>query len=139
MPMMECTELRIGAAEATLLQLRYRGIPEPDSWTYRPYSVVRLTGTGQQKGYGYPQCTWAWEALDQLSISKFLDFFSCDTDASVEVYISTYTDTGRMRTTTDYSGYMQRPVDGEGKTMFPGSGGNVSQNVTIAFTHLTAA
>ena len=31
MPMMECTELRIGAAEATLLQLRYRGIPEPDS------------------------------------------------------------------------------------------------------------
>ena len=139
MAMMECTELRIGASAATLLQLRYRGIPEPDSWTYRPYSVLRTAGTGQTKGYGYARTSWTWEALDQMSLGKFLDFFSCDTDASVQVYISTYTDTGRMRSTSDYTAYMQRPVDGEGKQMYPGSGGNVSQNVTINFTHLEAA
>lgn len=139
MAMMECTDIRIGATAATLLELRYRGIPEPDDWTYRPYSVVRTAGTGQQKGYGYPQCTWSWEALDQLSISRFLDFFACDTDASVLVYITAYTDVGRSRETADYTAYMARPVDGEGKAMYPGSRGNVSQNVTIAFTHLEAA
>jgi hypothetical protein len=137
--MMECTDLRIGATAATLLFLRYRGIPDPDEWTYRPYSVVRTDGNGQPKGFGFRGATWSWEALDQMSISKLLDFFAADTDASVQVFISTYTDTGRMRSTSDYTAYMQRPVDGEGMAMFPGSSGKVKQNVTITFTHLEAA
>ena len=139
MAMMQCTELRIGASAATLAYLRYRGIPDPDEWTYVPYSIVRTAGTGEQKGYGYPTCSWSWEALDQNSIHVLLDFFSAATDASVLVYISTYTDTGRKRTTSDYTAYMQRPVDGEGKSMYPGSLGQVSQDVTLNFTHLEAA
>jgi hypothetical protein len=139
MPMMECTELRIGATAATLLYLRYRGIPEPDGWTYTPYAIVRTTGTGAQKGYGYPTASWSWEALDQASLGALLDFFAAGTAASAQVYISTYTDTGRRRTTSNYTAYMQRPVDGEGKEMYPGSSGKVSRDVTLNFTHLEAA
>jgi hypothetical protein len=139
MAMMECTDLRIGTSVATLQYLRHRGIEEPDVWTYVPYSVQRVTGTGEVKSYGYPGATWTWERLDQASLSVLLAFFSAATDASVQVYISTYTDTGRRRTTTDYTAYMLRPLDGEGKLMYPGSAGKVSENVTIAFTHLEAA
>ena len=139
MAMMECTDLRIGTSVALLHYLRNRGIPEPDEWTYHPYTMLRTAGTGEIKGYGYPTASWTWEVLDQASINTFLDFFSAATDASVQVYISTYTDTGRRRTTSDYTAYMQRPVDGEGKSMVPGSGGNVSQNVTLSFTHMEAA
>lgn len=139
MAMMECTELRIGTSVAALQYLRHRGIPEPDAWTYVPYSITRVAGTGEIKGYGYPGATWTWEALDQASLNTLLDFFSAATDASVQVYISTYTETGRSRTTTDYTAYMQRPTDGDGKAMYPGSAGKVWQDVTISFTHLEAA
>jgi hypothetical protein len=139
MPTTQCTELRIGASAATLLYLRYRGIPDPDGWTYTPYSITRTDGNGQQKGYGYPTATWTWETLGQMPVGKLLDFFAANTDASVQVYISTYTDTGNTRSTTDYTAYMQRPVDGEAKEMFPGSGGNVFRDVTVTFTHLEAA
>jgi len=139
MPMMECTDLRIGAAAVNLHYLRHRGIPNPDDWTYKPYTITRQTGTGEVKGYGYPTATWTWERLDQASIGVLLDFFAADTDASVLLYISTYTDTGRKRTVSDFSCYMQRPVDGDGRAMYPGSVGQVSQDVTLTFTHLEAA
>lgn len=137
--MMECTDLRIGTSVALLHYLRDRDVPEPDNWTYAPYSITRTTGTGETKGYGYPNATWTWEALAQDQLNVFLDFFDAATDASVEVYISTYTETGRRRTTTDYTAYMQRPIDGDGKVMYPGSLGKVWQNVTIVFSHLEAA
>lgn len=138
MAIVGCTELAIGASAATLLELRNRGIPAPDDWPYRPYSVVRTAGTGEPKGYGFPTASWLWETMDQMVVGKFLDFFAADADAGVQVYITTYIDTGRSRTVANYTAYMHRPVDGEGKAMFPRSGGNVSQNVTISFTHLEA-
>jgi len=138
MSLVGCTELRIGATEAGLLQLRYRGIPDPDEWTFQPYSVVRTAGTGQTKSYGFPTASWSWQALDQASLNVFFSFFAADSDSSVQVYISTYTDTGRKRTTTDYTAYMQRPVDGEGKSMHSATVGNVFRNVAINFTHLEA-
>lgn len=134
--MSECTELRIGATEAGLLELRHRGIPEPDDYPFRPYSVVRKASHGQPLGYGYPSCTWTWEAIDQYALNKFLDFFAADADAGVAVYITTYTDVGRARETGDYTAWMARPVDGDGKAMFPRSGGRVYQNVSIEFTNL---
>lgn len=135
----ECTDLRIGASLAALHYLRHRGIPEPDGWTYQPWSVVRTTGTGEQKGYGFPVATWTWEALDQNTLDKLLDFFSAASDASADVYISTYTDTGPRQATSNFTAYMQRPVDGEGKAMYPGTMGKIWQNVTLTFTHLEAA
>jgi len=122
------TELRIGASSATRIYLRYRGIPDPDTWTFTPYSIVRVTGTGERKGYGFPTASWSWERLDQNDLSRFLDFFALAGDASVQVYISTYTDTGAKRTTTDYTAYMQRPVDGEGREMYPNTIGTINQN-----------
>jgi hypothetical protein len=139
MPIVGCTDLRIGTSVAALQYLRDRGIEAPDDWLFRPYSVVRTDGTGLPKGYGFPTCAWVWEVLDQSSLNVFLAFFSADTDAGAEVTISTYTERGRGRTTTDYTAIMHRPVDGEDKTLFPDSGGNVWQNVTIQFTHLEAA
>jgi len=135
----ECTDLRIGATALGLLPLRYREIPEPDQWSFTPYSVVRICGTGRAKGYGFPTASWTWETLDQYALSKLLAFFACDTDAGVELYISTYTDTDRKRQVADYSAMMQRPVDGDGKSMYPRVGGNIFQNVTVQFTHLESA
>jgi len=139
MAMMQCTDLRIGASAATLYYLRYLDIPDPDEWTYSPYAVTRTDGTGALRGYGYPSATWTWEALDQASVGKLLAFFAASTDASVSVYISTYTDTGSKRTTSDFTAFMQRPVDGEGKAMVVGSVGQVFQDVTVTFTRLEAA
>lgn len=139
MPITGLTKLRIGASAATLLYLYDRGIEAPDDWTYSPYSVVRIDGNGQQKGYGYPTASWSWGVMDQASLNRFLGFFSADTDAAVLVYITTYTDVGNRQQTSDYTAYMQRPIDGEGKSLFPGSGGRAMQNVTITFTHLEAA
>ena len=136
---MQCTNLRIGPSAASLYLLRDRGIPDPDEWTYAPYSVTRVSGTGETKGYGYPSASWSWGALDQGALNTLLSLFSADTDTSVQVYISTYTDTGRKRTTTDYTAYMQRPVDGAGKNMYSRSDGNVFQNVSVQFTRLEAA
>lgn len=135
----DCLDLRIGTSVADLKYLRYRSIPEPDAWTFAPYSVVRTCGDGSRKGYGYPVCSWSWETMAQDQIAVLLGYFAADSDASVQVYISTYTDTGRARTTTDYTAYMQRPIDGEGRQMYPRALGKVDQNVTITFTHLEAA
>jgi hypothetical protein len=136
---MPCTELRIGASEAGLLELRHRGIPDPETWTFAPYTVTRIAGTGQIKSYGYPTASWSWAILDQFALGKLLAFFSASADASVQVYISTYTDTGWSREAGDYTAYMQRPIDGDGKAMVEGSQGNVFENVTVQFTHLEAA
>jgi hypothetical protein len=139
MSVIGCTELRIGATEAGLLTLQLeRGIQAPDQWLYIPYSVVRTTGNGSQKSYGYPSAEWSWRTIDQMSIGKLLDFFDADTDPSVSVYISTYTDVGWQREVSDFTAYMHRPVDGEGKTMVAGGKGQVFQDVTVRFTHLEA-
>ncbi|NIV28054.1 MAG: hypothetical protein GWN58_00685 [Anaerolineae bacterium] len=77
--------------------------------------------------------------LGQDSLNHLLSFFSASADASVQVYISTYTDVGNKQQTADYTAYMQRPLDGENKTLYQRSGGRVLQNVTVNFTHLEAA
>lgn len=134
-----CTELRIGASAGTLLFLKDRGIEAPDSWTYSGFSVARVTGAGQLKSYGFPTASWSWQVMGQDSLNRLLRFFSASADASVSVYISTYTDEGNRQETADYTAYMQRPLDGEGKSVYPRSGGRVLQNVTVNFTHLEAA
>lgn len=134
-----CTDLRIGATEAGLLELYHQGIEAPETWTFAPYSVVRTTGAGERKGYGFPVASWSWQVLKQEAMNRLLGYFSASTDASVQVYISTYTDTGGKQQTSDYTAYMHRPIDGEGKTLYPQSGGRVLQNVTVTFTHLEAA
>ena len=139
MPITGCTQLKIGATEAGLRFLHDLGIEAPDSWAYSAFSVARLAGTGQLKSYGFPTASWSWQVMDQASLNTLLGFFDANSDASVSVYISTYTDVGDRQQTADYSAYMRRPVDGEGKSVYPNSGGRALQNVTVQFTHLEAA
>jgi hypothetical protein len=139
MPITGCTQLRIGTSVATLLFLHDRGIEAPDSWSYTPYSVVRLAGNGELRSYGFPSAVWTWAVMDQASLNTLLGFFSADTDASVQVTISTYTDVGNRQETSNYTAYMQRPVDGDSKALTQGSGGRVMQDVSLRFTRLEAA
>ena len=133
-----CTELKIGATEAGLLQLRYRGVPCPERWTYTPYSVTKLRGDSRSVGFGYPVASWSWDTLEQFQLDKLLDFFASATDASVAVYISTYTDTGKRQKAASFTAIMHRPVDGEGKTMVPEVSNPIYNGVTVSFTRLEA-
>jgi len=134
--MNRCTELKIGATEAGLLELRYRGIPCPDSWTYTPYSTTKVRGDGRSAGFGYPVASWSWDVLEQWQLDKLLDFLAAASDASVVVYISTYTDTGKRQKASSFTAIMHRPVDGEGKTMVPEVTNPVYNGVSVSFTRL---
>jgi hypothetical protein len=56
-----CLDFEIGDSVADLQNVRYRGIPDPDQWTYVPYSSVRRAGNGEAHGFGYPTASWSWE------------------------------------------------------------------------------
>ena len=138
--MAECSELRIGGTFAGLRQLRYRGISEPDSFSYNPYSTVVTDGAGLPRGYGFPVASWTWDALSQDEVNKLLDFFATDTDAGVSLYITTYIDVGRgTPTLDDFTANMLRPIDGDGKQVYARTGGKVYSDITVQFTHLVPA
>jgi len=134
-----CTELKIGTSVANLIELRDRGIPCPERWTYTPYSTTKLRGDGRSVGFGYPVASWSWDVLEQAQLDKLLDYFAAATDASVLVYISTYTDTGKRQKASDFTAVMHRPVDGEGKTMVPEIANPIYNGVSISFTKLESA
>lgn len=133
-----CVDLEIGADVAGLLNLRYRGVPDPTSWTFSPYSRVEVGGDGRSRGFGFPTASWAWEVLSQIQLDVFLDFFAANTDASVVVNIYTYTDVGpglsAMR--ERYEAVMHRPLDQSGKTLVSDSRTPIYNDVTVNFTHL---
>jgi hypothetical protein len=72
-------------------------------------------------------------------LDKLLDFFAGATDASVSVYISTYTDTGKRQKASDFTAVMHRPVDGDGKTMVGMTRRPIYNGVTVSFTKLESA
>ena len=131
-----CLDLEIGAAIATMHDLMTRGIPDPDEWTYIPYSRVETGGDGRPHGFGYPTASWTWEILSQYELNRFLDFLG--TAASAVVYIYTYTDSGsglgEMR--ARFRAVMHRPVDGNGKSMISESRLPTYDDVTVQFTRL---
>lgn len=134
--MSSCLDLEIGASEATLANLRHRGLPDVDQWDYRPYSRTEMGGDGRSRGFGYGTASWTWQFLSQWEMDKLLDFFSSVSDASVSLYITTYTDTGAGKTTGTFQAVMHRPVDGSGKSMVPESRLPMYSDVTVQFTRL---
>ena len=130
------TDLRIGATIDTLLHLTDVGLPDPVSWTYAPYSQTKMCGDGHSKGFGFPVATWQWEALSQHQINILLEMFEHDYDASVACAITTYKDVGIKRNPANFTCIMHRPVDGNGKEMFPESAGPTYNNVVVRFTRL---
>jgi len=138
--MVSCLEFEIGLTVATRINLRFRGIPDPDEWTFQPYSSVRVSLDGRSKGYGFPSAQWSWNFLDQRLLNLFLSFFDETTDASVIVHIQTYTDSGvsAPNMVYTYEAIMHRPVDGQGKTIVSESRTPIYSGISINFTHLVS-
>lgn len=138
--MVSCLDFEIGLTVATRINLRYRGIPDPDRWTFQPYSSVRVSLDGRSKGYGFPAAQWEWDFLDQILLNLFLNLFDETTDASVITHINTPTDSGagtpNMMYT--YEAIMHRPVDGQGKTIVSESRTPIYSGISINFTHLVS-
>ena len=136
-----CLDLEIGTTVGTLLNLRYRGIAEPYTWTYSPYSRVEMGGDGRSRGFGYGTASWSWDSLPQDQLDKFLDFFTLDSDSSVAVVIRTYQDTGvgRSNMVGTFDAIMHRPLDTQDKTQINESTYPVYSDVTINFTRLESA
>lgn len=133
---MKCLDLEMGASIATLQNIRYWGLPDPDDWTFQPYSRVEVGGDGRSRGFGFPVATWTWNFLTQQHMDVILDFFAADSDASVSMYVVTYVDTGIAKTTGRYQAILHRPVDGSGKTMISESRKPTYSDVVVSFTHL---
>ena len=129
-------DYRIAASGGTLVRLIHRGLPNPDRWTFIPYAKTYFTSDGASKGDGHPSATWTWELLSQLQLNALLEFFSADTDASVEVDIRTPTERGARVGTTDYTAIMHRPIAGDNKEMIKDSASPVWTEVTMRFTRL---
>lgn len=138
--MSECLDFGIGATAATIRTLQRQAIPQPDSWTYVPYSRVETAGNGVRKGFGFGVATWQWDTLSQHDVNKFLDFITT-TEASATVYISTPTDRGgSVQTFDEFQAVMDRITDGQGKSLIPRTQRPaVFSNVTANFTHLVAS
>lgn len=134
-----CLDLQIGTSAANRRNLRYYNIPDPDSWTYAPYSSVRQSGDGQLKGYGFATFSWIWDTLSQYQVNTLLGFFTA-AEGSVTVYVQTYVDTGGgPQTTTTGTAIMDRPVDGNGKAMIGETRKPTYNNVVLNFRHFVAA
>jgi hypothetical protein len=135
--MAECLDFGIGSTAGTIVSLQRRSIPQPDSWSYVPYSRVETAGSGVRKGFGFGVATWTWDTLTQADIDKFLDFISTD-DASATVFISTPTDRGGSAQTFDeFECVFDRITDGQGKTHIAQTQRPaVFNSVSASFTHL---
>lgn len=135
----ECLDFGIGTTAGTIRTLQRRSIPQPDSWSFSPYSRVETAGNGVRKGFGFGVATWQWDTLSQHDIDKFLDFITAD-EASATVYINTATDRGgSIQIFDEFSAIVDRITDGQGKNLFPRTQRPaVYQNVQVSFSHLVA-
>ena len=131
-------DLEIGTSAAARRNLRYYGIPDPDAWTYTPFSSTKQSGDGQLKGFGYPVFSWTWDSLSQHEVDILLEFFDA-AEASVTIYVQTYLDTGGgPQTTTTGTAIMDRPIDGNTKTIISESRRPTFNNVVLNFRHFVA-
>lgn len=132
-------DFQLGLTAATRVNITYRGLPEPDTWTYVPYSSVKQAGDGSAKGFGFPTFTWVWESLGQWEVNVLLGFFGAS-DASVQMYVRTHSDVGGgPPSVVTGTAIMDRPVDGSGKTMISETRRPSYNNVTLTFRHFEAA
>ena len=138
--MASCLELEIGTTVANRINIRYRGIPDPDEWSFNPYSTVKVSLDGRSKGYGFPSAQWAWNFLDQRTLNIFFDFFENSGDASAPIHIKTPRDVGdgMVEMVYAYSAIMHRPVDGQGKTIVSETRTPIYSGIKINFTHLVS-
>lgn len=131
----QCPEYKLGLTVATLVDVTWHGIPYPVSHTFSPFFVARKCGDGTYKGYGNQIGSWTWRVLSHLQIYSILALFDSDTDASKSLYVSTYKDVGYQAELADFLAVIRRPIDGNGKTIIPGSSFWYSA-VTLPIEHM---
>ena len=113
-----------------------QGIPNPDSFTYVPYSRVYVRGDGRPAGDGYAVASWIFEDISQEAVNRLLAYFGA-ADASAEVYIRTRIDTGSVAEFNDFAATAWRPTDEEGKQVQSGSRWPIYSQITMKFTMLS--
>jgi hypothetical protein len=133
-------QFQLSPTQAALTYVVRYGLAWPDSWTFRPWSVVEQRADGSRVGFGFPIASWSWDNLGQASLQRILGWFDANTDASKEMYVRTYADYGAQITPVTYTALMHRPVDGEGKQLHARVRANVAaySGVTLNFTRLEA-
>jgi len=136
--MAECLGFQIGTGAADLRELFYQGIPNPDHWTYTPYSRTETAGDGTLRGYGFGTATWEWDVLSQMQVNRLLAYITAN-QASGNVRINTPTDRGNKRTFDVFDCVLARIVDGNGKSMISQTQAPIFSGVTATFTHLVEA
>lgn len=134
-------DFRLASFGGELTILPRLGLPFPTSWTFLPYGRVEKRGDGSEAGFGYPSASWTWRALTQDQLARLWRLFPSDTAASVQVQIRTYSGeqaTGRLET-VDYTAFMSRPVDGNGRALDEGARPDRAAytDVTVRFFFLT--
>lgn len=138
--MTSCLDFELGTTAAARTNINNLGLPDPDSWTYTPYSSTRQAGDGQIKGFGFPAFSWTWETLNQAQVGRLLAFFSNADDASRTMYVQTHTDVGYgPQATMAGTAIMDRPIDGSGKTMIDSTRDPSYNNVTLTFRHFVGS
>lgn len=133
-----CLDLEIGLTLATMRDLKTYGLPDPDSWTFTPYSRVEMGADGRPRGFGFPTASWTFGVLSQDQLAPLLDLFATASTASVVVYIYTYMDSGHGLGTmrARFTVVMSRPVDGSGKTMMTETRTPVYSDVSVQFSYM---
>lgn len=130
-----CPQYELGLTIADRVLLPWMGLPYPMAHTFNPYSLVRTCSNGVGKGFGFPIATWSWSVLNHTHIYQVLSLYPNDADASVWAYVATYKDTGWDAEIGYFHVLMHRPVDGQDKTIIPGTRNQYS-NVVLKFTRL---
>lgn len=131
-------QFQIGPTSTNITYLPRWGIAWPVTWPYLPWAVTETRSDGYHVGFGYPRVTWSWDNMGQGMLHRFLNWFTLDADATVEMYIQTYKDTGPMLDYATFLCLMHRPVDGQGKTLHARvlADRAAFSNVSIEFTRL---
>ncbi len=116
-----CRDYQIGLSEATLRPVTWYNIPIPTTNHFLQWSVTRVCGDASAKGYGFPTDRWVWSSMSQNQLYGLLAFFDNITDASIQLYIQTYKDSGPTPEEAIFQTQLYRPVDGDGKVLVPNS------------------
>ena len=132
---MNYPEYAIGLTLDTLQPLDWYGIPVPSGHTYVPYSSVKRCGDATLKGYGFPVASWTWKYVSQAQLYNLMSLFDGDDAASVTLYITTYKDVGYDVETGTFECILSRPIDGQGKTLVPGTRSWWSA-ISVQFAHM---
>jgi len=136
--MQQCVDFQLGPTIATLHPISWYDIPVPTTSPFMPYGVIKTCGDMSLKGFGFAAAVWTWLRIGQQQLQEIFEFFTLDTDASVQVAVATYKDIGSTRELGTYIAQMYRPIDGTNKAIVSSTYFWYT-NISLQFKHLVEA